>query len=238
MRLLLFTFLCFIAPTAFAHIGEATINVGRNGSGLIKVELAYQQPLVLHPSIFPGISGYATSFLGVHSIFFDDPFNDFYQPSTAADFSFILLSKDPGMEVWNDHGGAFMTNGESFQIGHPVFDTHPIWNLVSGVPGSNYSLTIKFHDATGIYPDTDPIVLSFTPIAPAQLSIQDNGDDTITVNFIGSPQEQYVVQTSTNLGPAAIWSDISTNISDVDGFWSYTTPKSDAPSRFFRAVAR
>jgi len=225
-------------PTAFAHIGEATINVGRNASGHIKVELAYQQPLVLHPSQTTNVPGYYTGALGIHSLAFDDPFNDFFRPSTDSDFSFILLAKDSGMEVWNDHGSAFMTNGESFHIGHPIFDTHPIWNLVSGVPGSNYSLTIKFHDANGIYPDSDPIVLIFTPIAPPQLSIQDNGDDTITVNFLGSPQEQYVVQSSTNLGSAAIWSSVSTNISDDTGSWSYTAPKSDAPSRFFRALAR
>ena len=181
--------------------------------------------------------GYATAALGLHSIFVDDPTNDLFAPSTDADFSFILLAKDPGMEVWNDHGSAFMTNGESYQIGHPIFDNHPIWNLVSGTPGNSYSLTIKFHDASGIYPDSDPVVLSFTPIAPARLSIKDNGDDTVTVNFIGSPDEDYVVQSSTNLGPAAIWSNVSTNTADDNGAWTYTTPKSNAHRRFFRALA-
>jgi hypothetical protein len=226
-----------VTPRAFGH-GESVINVGRNGEGFLKVELNFEPPLALRRSPFPGISGYATGSLGIHSVFFDDPFNDLFQLSTSADFRFILLAKDPGMEVWNDHGSAFMTNGESFFIGHPIFDNHPVWNLVSGTPGNSYSLTIKFHDANGIYPDSDPLVLSFTSIAPPQLSIQDNGDDTVTVSFIGSPNEQYVVQSSTNLAPAAVWSNVSTNTADSDGFWTYTTYKSGAAQQFFRAVAR
>jgi len=223
--------------SASAH-GEAPINVGHNGAGLLTVEVQTIQPLVLHPSPYPGISGYATALIGLHSVVFDDPFNDVFKPSPDADFRFILLAKDPGMEIWQDGGVRFMTNGESFYIGHPPFDTHPVWNLISSTPGNIYSLTIKFHDATGIYPDSDPLILTFTPIAPPQLSIQDNGDDAVSVNFIGSPQEQYVVQSSTNLGPAAIWSDVSTNTADADGFWTYSTSRSDVPQQFFRAVAR
>jgi hypothetical protein len=116
--------------------------------------------------VFPGFPGYATGEVGFHSAAFDQPTNDFFQLSPAADFTFILLAKDDGMEVWNDHGSAYMGVGEAFFIGIPPFDSHPVWDLVSGVPGRTYALTLKLHDLNGVYTDSTPIVLSFTPEPP------------------------------------------------------------------------
>ena len=53
---------------------------------------------------------------------------------------------------------------ESFYIGPPPFDTHPIWNIVTGTAGNVYSLTLKLHDLNGVYPDSAPFDLSFTPM--------------------------------------------------------------------------
>jgi hypothetical protein len=122
-------------------------------------------------SVFPGISGYATGEIGVHSTVFDDPTNDFFQLSTESDFRFILLAKDPGMEVWNDTGSGYMGVGESFFVGQAPFDTHPIWNIVNGTPGNSYSLTLKFHDLNGIYSDSAPFTVSFTPPSHFKINI-------------------------------------------------------------------
>jgi hypothetical protein len=153
-------FTMFNSPQILA---EEEIDVGRTAAGQLKVEIQFTQPLVLEASVYPGISGYATGAMGMHSIFLDDPGNDFFQLSTAADFQFILLAKDPGMEVWNDTGSAYMGIGESYHIGPPIFDTHPVWNIVTGTPGNVYSLTLKLHDLNGVYPDSTPFDLSFTP---------------------------------------------------------------------------
>ena len=37
---------------------------------------------------------------------------------------------------------------------------------------------------------------------------------------------------------AAVWTDVSTNTADADGFWTYTTFKAGTAQQFFRAVAR
>ncbi len=150
----------FITSQALA---EEEIDVGRTAAGQLKVEIGFTQPLELAASVYPGISGYATGEMGLHSIFFDDPENDFLQLSPAADFRFILLAKDPGMEVWNDTGSGYLGIGESFFIGPAPFDTHPVWNIVTGTAGNVYSLTLKLHDLNGIYPDSTPFALSFTP---------------------------------------------------------------------------
>src|SRR5947209_15865818 len=101
MAWLRFIFLGFcIGSTAIA---EEEILTGRTAADRLKVEIGFDQPMALPRSIFPGISGYATGELGLHSTILDDPDKDFFQLSTAADFRFILLAKDPGVEVWNDH---------------------------------------------------------------------------------------------------------------------------------------
>lgn len=157
---------------AFATVGvaqalaheEVEILVGRSAAGELKADSDYAQPVELPVSIFPGISGYVTGELAFHSTILDDPTNDFFQLSTAADFRFVLLTKDPGVEVWNDTGNGFMGTNDMFFIGPAPFDTHPIWNIVNGTPGNAYSLTLKLRDLNGIYPDSAPFVLSFTPI--------------------------------------------------------------------------
>ena len=68
------------------------------------------------------------------------------------------------MEVWNDTGSGYLGIGETFGIGPAPFDTHPIWNIANGTGGRTYSLTVKFRDLTGTYADSDPFVLSFTPL--------------------------------------------------------------------------
>jgi len=52
--------------------------------------------------------------------------------SPDADFRFVLVAKDAGMEVGSDHGSGYMGVGDLFYIGNPLFDTHPIWDLVNG----------------------------------------------------------------------------------------------------------
>ena len=141
---------------------EQDVLFGRTAAGLVAVRVEFTQPLVLPASVFPGISGFATGAVGFHSTILDEPTNDFFQLSTAADFRLILLAKDPGMEIWNDTGTGFMAVGESFYVGMPPFDTHPVWNLVTNKPGIAYSLTFKLHDLNAVYPDSAPFQLSFT----------------------------------------------------------------------------
>jgi hypothetical protein len=151
------------ASQALAH-DEEVIVVGRSAAAELKVDSDFAQPVELPVSIFPGISGYATGELAFHSTVLDDPTNDFFQLSTATDFRFVLLAKDAGMEVWNDTGTGFMGTNDTYFMGPAPFDNHPVWNLVTGTPGHGYSLTLKLRDLNGVYPDSAPFVLSFTPV--------------------------------------------------------------------------
>ena len=154
----------FVSLGGSLAFAEEEIMVGRSAAGQLKVQLDFIQPLPLEASIFPGISGYATGEVGVHSTSLDDPTNDFFQLSTAGDFRFVLLAKDPGMEVWNDTGSGYLGINGAFFIGPAPFDTHPIWNIVNGTPGNAYSLTLKLSDLNGVHLESAPFALSFTPV--------------------------------------------------------------------------
>ena len=215
---------------------ENEIDVGHSAAGQLKVQVGFEFPLGLPVSPFPGLPGYATGEVGFHSTAADDPAEDFYQLSTAGDFELILQAKDPGMEVLNDHGSAYMTNGEAFHAGTAPFDTHPLWNIVSGTAGNNYSLTFIVRDLNAIYTDSTPFQLIFTPVAPAVLSIQDNHNKTVTVTFQGTRGLDYVVQVASSVGPGTHWTSVSTNNAGDSGTWSITESTVGRAARFYRAI--
>ncbi len=210
---------------------EAVIVVDRTAAGQINVEVTVEQPHELAPSIFPGIAGYATGELGIHSTVFDDVTNDSFQLSTLSDFRLILLAKDSGMEILNDTGSAFMTNGESFYVGVPPFDTHPLWNLVSGTPGNEYSVTLKFHDLNGIYPDSAPFMLSFTPLIAPVLEIQRENPGQITLAW-PTHADDWTLESVSSL-TATNWA-VVTNVPVISGTNFTVTIEASATQEFFR----
>jgi len=179
--------------------GEDEILVGHNAAGKLIVQIEFDLPFGLPVSIFHGLPGYATGEVGFHSTSLDEPTNDFFQLSTSADFRFTLLSKDTGMEILNDHGSGYMNVGEIFFVGQAPFDTHPLWNIVSGLIGSSYSLAIRVVDLNGIYADSDPVNLAFTPQPPV-LSITQALPGFIKISWdVNAPG--LVLQSATSLFP-------------------------------------
>ena len=181
---------------------EAVIVAGRTGAGQLVADADFDQPVGLQPSIFPGIPGYATGELAFHSTILDDPADDFFQLSNGgADIRFVLLAKDPGIEVWNDTGSAFMQVNDRFFIGSAPFDVHPIWNLVSGTPGHAASLTLKLIDLKHVYSDSEPFVLSFTP-ATAQPTLASTTSLSASATTLSAGQPLTLTATVAP-GPAA-----------------------------------
>jgi len=188
----------FVGLSPVADADEAEIHIGVTSLGQIHAHVEFTQPFPLEVSVFPGISGYATGEMGLHSISFDEPAEDLYLISSAADLRLVLLANDPGMEIWNDHGSAFMQTNESYYVGVAPFDTHPVWNLLEGTPGNSYSLTIQLHDVSGTYSDSDPIPLSFTP-APPVLTIAPTAPGSVALTWAPATQG-FVLQIANELG--------------------------------------
>ncbi len=201
------------------------MQIGRSAAGQLKVKVEFIQPLGLEVSTIPGFPGFATGDAGFHSTAEADLAEDFFELSPLADIRFILLAKDPGMEVWNDTGSAPMRIGDSFYMGPAFFDTHPIWNIVSGTPGQSYSLTLGIHDVNGVHLDSEPLVLQFTP-APPVLTITPTTPGFATISW--SPATPgFVLQSSTTL-PGGVWTDAPSG--ETNG----VTVALSAPARFYR----
>jgi hypothetical protein len=227
-----FTF-CVISVTAVA---EDEVDIGCSSANMLKLAAPFEEAIVLRRSPFPGITGYATGEVGVHSAQIEEPTNDFFLLSGSADLRLILVAKDPGIEVWNDHGSAYMEIGETFYVGQPAFDTHPVWNIVSGVPGQNYTITMRIHDVSGTYTDSEPFEITFTPVAPPSVSIALTNSNEASVTVSGSHGTEYILQAANSNAPAAAWQSVATNTTDSEGIWTHIESVNGQTQRFFRAV--
>jgi hypothetical protein len=164
-RLCLLTIVFLVASPAWrARAQELELDFGTSADGQIKANLEFPLTIELPVSIYRGIPGYARGDFGFHSTVLDEPDEDFFQFSPDANFEFILLAKSHGMEVWDDHGSGFLPVGGRFFVGPSPFDTHPIWNIPDMRQSGTLALTLRMHDMNGIYSDSDPITLSFTPL--------------------------------------------------------------------------
>lgn len=208
---------------------EQAVLFGRNTAGQLQARVEFDPPLPLAPSIFPGFSGFATGFMGMHSTSLDEPEADFFQLSPAADFRFVLVAKDPGMEVLNDTGSAFMNVGESFFLGAAPFDGHPLFVLRSDLPGTSKSLTLLLRDSNGIYTDSAPFVLSFS--SPPKLSIALSTPGTFTITW--GDFHGFVLEQATSLEPGAVWTEIPPPYGHSSGSHFVNVPVS-GPSGYFR----
>jgi hypothetical protein len=125
-----------------------------------------------------------------------------------------------------------MATNEMYYVGVSPFDTHPLWNLVNGLPGHAYSLTLKFRDLNGVYPDSAPFTVSFTaeqihyPLAiqcvnPQHVAL------SWTTNAVGWELQTAVNLTTTN------WVTL-TNIPSVSGTNFSLNLPAMATQQFFR----
>jgi hypothetical protein len=226
----------FVAGQVFqaaAH-DEEEIIVGRSAAGQIKVDEDFTQPFHVPLSVFPGIPGYASGEIAFHSTILDEPTNDFFRFSGGGDFRFVLLAKDPGIEIWG--GLSYMAIGESYFMGPDAFDVHPVWNIVSGTPGNMYSLTVRLYDTNGVYSDSEPLVLTFTPEAPdGPFEIHITLDDPLHVTLLWSTnafawQPQSAVSLLTTN-----WDTITNTPGTVGTNFSLTLPTTGT-QQFFRLL--
>jgi hypothetical protein len=72
---------------------------------------------------------------------------------------------------------------------------------------------------------------------PALLGIVNNGDSSVTVTFAGTPWAQYRVQATTDLAASGSWVNVSTNVADLYGRWTYTrSSMTGGAQQFFRTA--
>ncbi len=137
------------APSAIADDG---ILIGVDSTGRLKAHI-HEPEFEVEFSAFPQYPGWATGLLGIESTVLDEPDEDFYVPSSSSDVEIVMVSKDDGCEVWE--GGTARQPGESFHVGNPFFDFHPIWQITEGPSGVVFTFRFYAHDREGIHADSE-----------------------------------------------------------------------------------
>ena len=144
------------------------------------------------------------------------------------------MAKDPGIEIWG--GFSYLTIGESYFIGPAPFDVHPIWHIANGTPGNLYSLTLRVYDTNGVYADSEPLVLTFTPeAAPGPFEIHITVEDPLHVTLLWSSNAVgWEPQSALSL-PTTNWNTI-TNLPGIDGTNFSLSISTTATQQFFRLL--
>jgi len=89
----------------------------------------------------------------------------------------------------------------------------------------------------GTAPGAINIVIGPPPTNSVSSAVN-NGNGTITLNFLGVPNYLYQIETATDLAPPIAWTPISTNLADGEGVWQFTDATTNYSQRFYRSVYR
>ena len=129
----------------------------------------------------------------------------------------------------------FYTNGVT--IGTPVALTNGVATLTTAdLPAGTNTVMAAYLGDDNFLSSNESLKQVVSAIeTPTTVSIQNNGDGTVTVNFTGTPNAQYVVQATDNLAAPA-WVNISTNNADAGGQWTFSEAIDSHPVRFYRSA--
>jgi hypothetical protein len=121
-----------------------------------------------------------------------------------------------------------------------------VWN--SGSPFPSLTLSNVTAQSSGNYQviitgnggSVTSSVVALTVFLPPQSfavsGISTNGQQ-LTLQFTGTPNYLYILQSATNLTPPINWQSVLTNPADVNGIWIFTdTNIASVPARYYRAT--
>jgi uncharacterized delta-60 repeat protein len=149
---------------------------------------------------------------------------------TTAFFTVGTAGTGPMFYQWFKAGAA-LTDGGS--ISGSAGQTLTL-NGVLGTDAGAYAVVI-----TNSFGSVTSSVATLTVIlAPPQNFLAQPSADGLSLQFTGSPNYPYILQSTTNLVPPLAWQSVLTNLSGADGSWSYgVTNFQDLPKCFYRVVA-
>jgi hypothetical protein len=104
---------------------------------------------------------------------------------------------------------------------------------------TNDNATNYFVVVTNYYGSVTSATVSLTVFLPPQNFFAQNTSSGFLMQFSGTPNYPYILQSATNLATPIIWQSILTNPADVNGNWSFTVSNLTVlPNGFYRAVAQ
>jgi len=129
----------------------------------------------------------------------------------------------------------FYTNGVAW--GSPETLTNGAAGLsTADLPAGTNSVSCSYLGDSNYFGSSNSLaqVVRVVPNTPVTIVIQDNGNGTVTLAFVGTPGAQYVVQASEDLA-VPVWVNVSTNTAGTNGHWAVTETMTGHPIRFYRS---
>jgi hypothetical protein len=147
-----------------------------------------------------------------------------YRISSEPNFDVLRLFLD-GLPVqqWSGEAG-----WNSFAFDIPA-GTHTVEWRYSKDPSGVNGLDAAFIDNVNL-----PLVLPLDSSAPANLAIRKQFDGAYFIDVTGQPNQQYILQSSTNL---MNWDNVSTNVAAGGTLHFPLSLNSSDGARYYRAVA-
>ena len=71
---------------------------------------------------------------------------------------------------------------------------------------------------------------------PQTLSANLGAGSIFNLTLTGLPNQNYVLQTATNLAPPVPWQSLLTNAADTNGVWQFTDTNLNSAQKFFRVT--
>jgi sugar lactone lactonase YvrE len=209
--------------------GPTGVAVDATGDLFILDHLNYRIRKVDSSGIITTVAGNGTSNLSDFS-------GDGGAATNAALFP-VGLAVDPLGDVFIAHaiyGNSYGFNGRIREVCNTKGPMLKISNLALNNAG-NYSVIVS--NSFGAV--TSSVVSLAVLLPPQSFSGQAVSNGGLQLQFTGSPNYPYVLQTATDLTPPVNWQSILTNPADANGNWSFTiTNTTDLPAGYYRAVGQ
>lgn len=150
-------------------------------------------------------------------------------PLTDAWFSVTALGGEPLAYQWQK-------GGDNLPDAGPVSGaTSPTLWLAGVLPPDAGAFRVIVSNPWGAV--TSAVATLSVPVPPPQLTAW-LGTNGLRIEFTGVPQQDYLLQTTTNLAPPVVWENVTLLPADGLGQWSLTlTNLPSEPQRFYRVSA-